>query len=149
KDETRAYIEHRLKQVGWRNDPRLEDAVFASIHAHTGGIPRRINTLCTRLLLAAFLADKHAVSSADLERVTSELSEEFGEAVSAGANGAAAGAAAEPPTLGGLEKRVVGVEKAMNITLNLIREILRAKEAARAAGHPMSESFTGGRQSGA
>ena len=144
KDETRAYIEHRLKHVGWRNDPRLDDAVFASIHAHTGGIPRRINTLCTRLLLAAFLADKHAVSAGDLERVTSELSEEFGEAVA----GSATGAAAEPTTLGALEKRVVGVEKAMNITLNLIREFLRNKEAASAKGRPVSEPFTGGRQTG-
>jgi len=129
KDETRAYIEHRLKQVGWRDDPRLDDAVFTHIHAHTGGIPRRINTLCTRLLLAAYLADKHAVTPPDVARVTAELSEEFGETLSANDNGSAA----EPATLLGLEKRVVGVEKAMNITLNLIREFLRARETAQKA----------------
>jgi putative secretion ATPase (PEP-CTERM system associated) len=126
KDETRAYVEHRLKHVGWHNDPRLEDAVFTLVHSHTGGIPRRINTLCTRILLAAYLADKHAVSAADVERVTAELSEEFGEAIAADGNGSGG----EPATLVGLEKRVVGVEKAMNITLNLVRQFIATRAGA-------------------
>src|SRR4030095_16854602 len=72
-DETRAYIEHRLKHVGWQYDPRFEDAAFPAIYAHTGGVPRRINTLCTRLLLAAFLSEKHVIAAADVERVLAEL----------------------------------------------------------------------------
>ena len=126
KDETRAYIEHRLKHVGWDEDPRLEPAVFPAIHAHTGGIPRRINTLCTRILLAAYLAEKHAVSASDVERVTAELSEEFGETIT----GSVDGAHSEPVSIGGLEKRIVGVEKAMNITLNLLRQFMKTREAA-------------------
>jgi hypothetical protein len=127
-DETRAYIEHRLKHVGWQDDPRFEDAAFPAIHAHTGGVPRRINTLCTRLLLAAFLSETHAVGAADVERVIAELSEEFGEAITA--NGSADAARGEPANLAALEKRVVGVEKAMNITVNLLRQFMRAREAA-------------------
>src|SRR5687768_5201164 len=129
KDETRAYIEHRLKHVGWHNDPRIDDAVFTLVHAHTGGIPRRINTLCTRLLLAAYLADKHAVTASDVERVIAELSEEFGETITGGGNGSSA----EPASLVGLEKRVVGVEKAMNITLNLIRQFIATRDGAQKA----------------
>ena len=132
KEETRAYIEHRLKHVGWRNDPHFDDKVFPAIHAYTGGIPRRVNTLCTRLLLAAYLAEKHAVSAPDIERVTAELSEEFGEAISAnGGNGDAS--PPESSKVAGLEKRVAGVEKAMNITLNLLREFLRNRETAQKA----------------
>jgi hypothetical protein len=129
-DETRAYIEHRLKHVGWENDPRFEDAAFPAIYAHTGGVPRRINTLCTRLLLAAFLSEKHAIGTADVERVLAELSEEFGEAITANGNGSHG----EPATLVGLEKRVVGVEKAMNITVNLLRQFIRTRETAQKAG---------------
>lgn len=132
KDETRAYIEHRLKHVGWKSDPKLADAVFPVIHAHTGGIPRRINTLCTRALLAAFLAEKHALGAVDIERVIAELSEEFGEAITA--NGHAGNG--EAPTLAGLEKRVVSVEKAMNITVNLLRQFIRAREAPQAQKVP-------------
>ena len=131
KEETRAYIEHRLKHVGWRNDPQFDDQVFPAIHAHTGGIPRRVNTLCTRILLAAYLAEKHAVSAADIERVTAELSEEFGEAISA--NGGNGTSQAESAGVAGLEKRVAGVEKAMNITLNLVREFIRTRQEARKA----------------
>ena len=54
--ETQAYIEHRLHHVGWKDDPHFEPACFELIHALTGGIPRRINTLCNRLMLAGFLA---------------------------------------------------------------------------------------------
>ena len=126
-DETRAYIEHRLRHVGWQDDPRLEDGVFALIHAHTGGIPRRINTLCTRILLAAFLSEKHIVGASDVEHVIAELSEEFGEAITGNGHHASSG---EPPTLVALEKRVVGVEKAMNITVNLLRQFIRTREDA-------------------
>src|SRR4029450_979888 len=59
RQETQAYIEHRLHHVGWKEDPRFDSACFDLIHALTGGIPRRINTLCNRLLLATFLAERH------------------------------------------------------------------------------------------
>jgi general secretion pathway protein A len=126
-EETRAYIEHRLRHVGWKDDPRLEDSVFPAIHAQTGGIPRRINTLCTRLLLAAFLAEQHSIGASDVERVVSELSEEFGEEITTNGNGN--GTPHEAPNLADLEKRVVGVEKAMSITVNLLRQLMRNREA--------------------
>ncbi len=47
--ETRSYIEHRLRTVGWTDDPKWEAGAFALIFRHTQGIPRRINTLCTRV----------------------------------------------------------------------------------------------------
>jgi hypothetical protein len=130
-DETRAYIEHRLRHVGWKDDPLFEESAFPAIHAHTGGIPRRINTLCTRLLLAGFLAEKHLIAAADVERVINELSEEFGEAIIAIAPGN--GADSDSVTIGGLEKRVVGVEKAINITVGLLRQLIRSREAPQSA----------------
>src|SRR5207249_6903269 len=48
-DETRGYIEHRLRLVGWRDHPQISDSAFLQIHAATNGIPRRINSLCNRL----------------------------------------------------------------------------------------------------
>jgi hypothetical protein len=58
--------------------------------------------------------------------VVAELSEEFGEAITA--NGDATHG--EPANLAALEKRVVGVEKAMNITVNLLRQFMRTREPA-------------------
>jgi putative secretion ATPase (PEP-CTERM system associated) len=76
--ETRAYIEHRLKQVGWAGDPKLEDDAYASIFAFTDGIPRRINLVCNRLLLAGFLNEKHVLDATDVETVAREMKEELG-----------------------------------------------------------------------
>lgn len=125
-DETRAYIEHRLKRVGWKGDPRFDDKVFPLVHAYTGGIPRRINTLCTRALLAGFLCEKHAIAVPDIEHVIAEFSEEFGEAAATPAR--ANGGNGEASDLGGLERRVQGVERAMTITLKLLRQFIRARE---------------------
>jgi putative secretion ATPase (PEP-CTERM system associated) len=76
--ETQAYIEHRLKQVGWVGDPQIEESAYAAVFAVSGGIPRRINLVCNRLLLAGFLNEKHVLDAADLQAVADELTEELG-----------------------------------------------------------------------
>lgn len=77
KGETRGYVEHRLQRVGWKGDPAFADEAFARIYEATGGIPRRINQLCNRLLLAGYLAEKHALTRADVEEVASEIGSEL------------------------------------------------------------------------
>jgi hypothetical protein len=77
-DETEAYIKHRLGQVGWARDPRLEQGAYDAIFAFTSGIPRRVNLVCNRLLIAGFLNEKHVLDAADVEMVAGELKEELG-----------------------------------------------------------------------
>lgn len=74
--ETQAYIEHRLATAGWQGDPVFEPDCFALIHGFTGGIPRRINLLCDRLLLFGYLEEKHAFSAADVGEVIGDLRQE-------------------------------------------------------------------------
>ena len=50
-DETRGYIEHRLGKVGWKGVPRFEADAYEAVYRATGGIPRRINAVCDRVLL--------------------------------------------------------------------------------------------------
>lgn len=88
--ETRAYIEHRLGCVGWQVDPAIAPSAFEAIFKETKGIPRRINTLCDRLLLASFLGDKHELNAFEVEDVGREMREEQGTHNPAGA---------EPPGL--------------------------------------------------
>ena len=97
--ETRRYIEHRLRTIGWDNDPRFEDAVFPAIFRHTGGVPRKINTLCSRLLLFGFLEERHELTASNVDEVAGDLAEELMRVMSPGtnssrANGAAANGAA-------------------------------------------------------
>jgi len=79
RDETRRYIEHRLKKVGWNDKPHFDDDAFDEIYQWTSGIPRRINLLCNRLLLATFLANGNDITSADVARVAMEIRAEIGE----------------------------------------------------------------------
>jgi len=79
-DETRGYIEYRLKLVGWDGDPALDERLFTSVFAFTGGVPRRINALCDRLLLFGYLEEKHALGPDDLTVVQAEMRQEVGHA---------------------------------------------------------------------
>lgn len=80
-EETRAYVLHRLARVGWREDPVFESEAFHLIYGHSGGIPRRINTLCDRVMLAAFLGEQHKICAADVSAVIAELKDEHLQAV--------------------------------------------------------------------
>jgi len=82
-DETRKYIEHRLSLVGWAGDPRFSNGAFDEIFRRTGGIPRRINTLCSRLLLMGFLDESHAIDTTAVARVAQEQLEELGNSADA------------------------------------------------------------------
>lgn len=72
-EDTRAYIEHRLKCAGATDKPTFDPAVFHGIFQQTGGIPRRINTVCDRLLLQGFLSESSNVTVDDLNDVVSEM----------------------------------------------------------------------------
>jgi putative secretion ATPase (PEP-CTERM system associated) len=76
--ETRAYVEHRLRHVGWKSFPSIANEAFAQIHMSSGGIPRRINVLCTRVLLACWLAGSDGISANDVAKAAAELSAELG-----------------------------------------------------------------------
>ena len=79
-DETQAYIEHRLKCAGAQGAPSIDAAAFAAIYRASGGIPRRINALCDRLLLMGFLGSKKAFVQADIDEVAAEVNDEIGRA---------------------------------------------------------------------
>ena len=78
--ETRAYIEHRLRRVGWNGEtPRFEAGALDRIHYWTGGVPRKINRQCNRMLLGAFLANANSISLALVDETATELRNEIGE----------------------------------------------------------------------
>jgi len=75
-EETRGYIEHRLQLVGWEHSPAISDAAHQAIFAATGGVPRRINTFCDRLLLFGYLEELTALDEGHVNEVASELKQE-------------------------------------------------------------------------
>jgi general secretion pathway protein A len=75
-EETQGYIEHRLNCVGANGRPSFDTVAYEGIFKASGGIPRRINQVCDRLLLLGFLGEKDAFRGADVDEVVNELHEE-------------------------------------------------------------------------
>lgn len=74
--ETEGYIRHRLRCAGSTGNPKFQPNAYVAIFKASGGIPRRINSICDRLLLLGFLAGKTVFSQSEVEEVTSGIHEE-------------------------------------------------------------------------
>ncbi|MFN3960172.1 MAG: XrtA/PEP-CTERM system-associated ATPase [Parvularculaceae bacterium] len=73
RDETEAYIKHRLSQVGWTGTPAFSADAFDAIFAATGGLPRKIHKLCNRVLLFAAVENLGRIDAAAVETVLADL----------------------------------------------------------------------------
>lgn len=82
--ETRAYVQHRLEKVGWNERPAISADAFGRIHERTSGIPRRVNLLCNRLLLSAYLSNDDCIESSTVDSVADDASAELGAKRGAG-----------------------------------------------------------------
>ena len=127
--ETHAYIQHRLDLVGWKNDPTISDEAYQRIFEFTGGIPRKINTLCDRLFLLGFLSEKHGFGHAEVQEVIDDLGQEVAysstpRGVKPGLGPQAAGAAEAETTLADLEEKVESMERTLNRMLAMMRKLL-------------------------
>jgi general secretion pathway protein A len=74
-EDTISYVRHRLEQAGWNGNPGLTPGVLPVVYQFSEGIPRRINLICSRLMLYAFLAESHTITAEDAQTVVQELSD--------------------------------------------------------------------------
>jgi putative secretion ATPase (PEP-CTERM system associated) len=145
KSETQAYVEHRLTHVGWKGDPAFQPDAFEVIHEMSGGIPRRINSLCNRALLSGFLAEKHSFDASHVRAIAHEIRDElgpetrFGIAASANVDFAA-------PSVGGngssdsaawlshvhdIEERIERLEKTVGGAVDLLHRLLHPERTPK------------------
>jgi len=68
-----AYVLHRLTVAGWKGNPGFKPNLFPELFRFSNGLPRRINHICSRLLLHGFLEEKAVLDAADMEIVIKEL----------------------------------------------------------------------------
>ncbi|WP_068089173.1 AAA family ATPase [Novosphingobium rosa] len=72
-DEVEAYLGHRLRLVGWQGRPTFAPSLFGEIHQASGGVPRRINQIVSRLLMAGGAEQRDQLDGVLLARVLSEM----------------------------------------------------------------------------
>jgi putative secretion ATPase (PEP-CTERM system associated) len=72
-DEVGPYILHRMKLVGWAGTPAFDESAFVAVNNYSGGMPRKINNLMTRVLLMASLDQSAAIDGALVDAVIADL----------------------------------------------------------------------------
>jgi general secretion pathway protein A len=70
--ETASYIAHRMAVAGASSTP-FPRRLLARVHALTRGVPRRINLLCDRALLGAYVENEREVTPRILARAAAEV----------------------------------------------------------------------------
>ncbi len=71
--ETAHYIQHRLTLAGANGQPRFDDAAVKRIHKYSGGIPRLINAVCDKALLAGFVHQTDSITKSLVNLAIEEL----------------------------------------------------------------------------
>ena len=72
RQETAAYVRHRLRVAGATSDIFTPHALL-EVHRLSGGVPRVINVLCDRALLGAYTQDRHRVTASVVGRAAREV----------------------------------------------------------------------------
>lgn len=71
--ETREYARHRLQVAAGEERDLLSEAALREVHRRSGGIPRRINLLCDRALLAGYAQGAARIGPDLVRRADREL----------------------------------------------------------------------------
>jgi len=71
--EVEKYIHHRLRVAGCRTGIEFGDGCYQRIHHYASGVPRLINLLCDRALLASFVKGRHTIELDVIERSVNEI----------------------------------------------------------------------------
>ncbi|QTD56449.1 XrtA/PEP-CTERM system-associated ATPase [Parasphingorhabdus cellanae] len=71
--EIEPYITHRLSKSGWSGRPKITSDVFRLLFSETSGVPRKINTLMSRVLLMGAVEHAELIDQALVGRVLADL----------------------------------------------------------------------------
>ncbi len=75
-EETREYIEHRLTLVDWKGNPNFSENSLAEIFKYSAGVPRKLNTLCTRLLLFGAIEELEEINGEVVKEVLEDMEQD-------------------------------------------------------------------------
>lgn len=67
--EVEPYIIHRLSKVGWQGRPDITTEAMEKLYEQTGGMPRKLNNLLSRLLLLGAVEETDMLDLAMLQKV--------------------------------------------------------------------------------
>lgn len=74
--ETKEYIEHRLSLVDWKGNPSFTEDCLEEIYKYSGGVPRKLNTLCTRILLFGAIEELEEIDGEVVKEVLQDMEQD-------------------------------------------------------------------------
>jgi len=134
-DEIRGYIEHRLSIAEWQGDPEFQESAYEAIYNFTKGVPRRINTLCERMMVYGCLEETHQFDGSTVQTVIDELYSEIIDRRSdspAKIKSTSEPAGNERVKIDALEKRVKFLEGALQFERARLKKFLVTKKTGSA-----------------
>ena len=72
-DEVEPYMTHRLKLVGWTGKPSFTADAYEALYRGSDGVPRRLNQLAGRVLLAGTIEGIDVVDAALVDAVAADI----------------------------------------------------------------------------
>ena len=145
RDETKEYVCHRLQAVGWDDNPHLTDGAYVEIFEATGGIPRLINNLCSRVLLYACLEEMTKINAETVRSVAEDQKRETAEVLVEGDPGAlpvGAEAALATGDAGEVAKLRAENDRLTREVSDLNKRLLRIENAITSGLRTVLEVFT-------
>ncbi len=115
RDETAAYIRHRIRVAGDGTTVDFPDAVINVIHQYSRGVPRLINVISDALLLYGFVEEKPQPDEAMIETVIKDMISE--------------GTLRDPFGPGQTAAAPAAVDNAVYRELTLLRDKMRSLES--------------------
>jgi len=82
-DETKAYVQQRLRIAGSNGQQIFEPEALVSIHRYSLGIPRVINLLCEHCLVSAFVDQQRVIAPTVVDNVAKDF--DLGDNTTSGA----------------------------------------------------------------
>jgi general secretion pathway protein A len=72
-EEVEPYIVHRLSRSGWNGRPQLTADAFGVLYSETYGVPRKLNTLMSRVLLMGAVEQIQVIDAALVKAVIADM----------------------------------------------------------------------------
>ncbi|MEO8746947.1 MAG: AAA family ATPase, partial [Rhodanobacter sp.] len=129
-EECGEYILHRLRAVGWNNDPAMAPGIFAGVYMASRGIPRKVNLIMDRLLLHGYLEEQHQLNQAALTVVLDEIREEMvgvPQTLEAPTNPSRDPASSTEPSERESELTMLDLKQRNNVLLQLMHENIQLR----------------------
>jgi hypothetical protein len=82
-DETKAYVQQRLRIAGSNGQQIFEPEALVSIHHYASGIPRVINLLCEHCLVSSFVDQQKVIGPGVVDNVARDF--DLGDNTTSGA----------------------------------------------------------------